>query len=124
MHPLSATQFPRLLYAGDVPIEATAGGSVLLHRLLTDYPPEQLLVVEGSHMASRPERRLPQVAYRKLRAGVRRLLHTRFAAPYSNWLACTALLRVKPLTELADLFKPDAVLTVAHGFSWVTAAEF
>ena len=37
---------PRLLYVGDVPVEASYHGSALLHRLLVNYPPDRLSVIE------------------------------------------------------------------------------
>src|SRR5207253_10669972 len=44
---------PRLVYIGDVPVESTYHGSLLLHRLLQIYPPDKLGVVEGSISVSR-----------------------------------------------------------------------
>src|SRR4051812_48302616 len=43
---LSSVMLPRLLYVGDVPVEASYHGSALLHRLLSDYPHEKLTVIE------------------------------------------------------------------------------
>ena len=54
---------PRLLYLGDVPVESSYHGSALLHRLLADYPPEQLLILETGAASSKPERRMPNVNY-------------------------------------------------------------
>ena len=54
---------PRLLYIGDVPVEASYHGSALLYRLLEDYPKERLKIVEAGVQLSRPERRLAGVAY-------------------------------------------------------------
>jgi hypothetical protein len=31
--------------------------------------------------------------------------------------------QIKQLSQLLDSFKPEAVLTVTHGFSWLTAAR-
>ena len=39
---------PRLLYVGDVPVEASYHGSALIYRLLQRYPVERLRIVEGN----------------------------------------------------------------------------
>ena len=49
---------PRLCYLGEVPIECSYHGSALLWRLFENYPPKNLLIVEGVHRSS-VERRLP-----------------------------------------------------------------
>ena len=115
---------PKLLYIGDVPIESSYHGSTLLYRLLEDYPPEKLLVVEGNVHRSQPERRLPDVRYRSLKVGRERLLRTRFHKFYSGILTRSAPTRVRRVKKLRGGFRPEAVLTVSHGYSWITAARF
>lgn len=115
---------PRLLYLGDVPVEASYHGSALLFRLLQHYPADQLLVVEGNLLRSRAERRLPAVRYESLDIGYPRLQNSRFHAWYSRWLELRSSARTRQLPALLDRFKPEAVLTVGHGFSWVTAARY
>src|SRR5205085_244086 len=114
----------RLLYLADVPVEASYHGSALIYRLLSAYPEERLRIIEGNLLRSQPQRRLPHVQYAELRQGTRRLLDTRFNRWYSTWLMKTAATRVSQLPRLLSGFKPDAVLTVTHGFSWLTAARF
>src|SRR5712692_4980500 len=124
-HPESAqVHLPRLLYVGDVPVESSCHGSVQFYRLLENYPAERLCVVEGSMSRSLPERRLPSVVYETLETGSRRLLHTRFRAWYSLWLTFRSAGWARSLSALLRDFKPEAVLTVANGYLWVTAAEF
>ncbi len=118
-----ASGLPRLLYLADVPVEASYHGSALIYRLLTEYPNDRLRVVESGLLHSQPQRRLSNVEYVELKQSHQRLLHTRFNRWYSTWLMKTAGLRVKRLRKLLGSFKPEAVLTVTHGFSWLTAAQ-
>jgi glycosyltransferase involved in cell wall biosynthesis len=114
----------RLLYLADVPVEASYHGSALIYRLLSNYSGARLRIVEGNLLRSQPQRRLPDIEYAELRQGTRRLLDTRFTRWYSTWLMKTAGARVSQLPGLLGGFKPEAVLTVTHGFSWLTAARF
>ena len=114
---------PRLLYLGDVPVESSYHGSALLYRLLQNYPRDDLLIIEGNLFVSRAERRLPGVRYTKFRVGNSRLLHTRVSTYYSSWLTFTAAARLRRVAALLNGFRPEAVLTVAHGYSWITAAR-
>ncbi len=112
---------PRLLYIGDVPVEHTVAGSTLLFRNLQTYPAEKLWICELAEV-SKPERRLPGVNYVHLPLGARRLAHTRFAGISSIWRQATTRLMVGKIIRRAEHFRPEAVLTVAHGWSWHTAA--
>jgi len=114
---------PHLLYLGDVPVEASYHGSALVFRLLEGWPAERLLVIETNLSRSLSKRRLPRVQYGEIQVGNRRLLHTRFARWYGAWLM-RAGGRVGQVKRLLDGFRPEAVLTVTHGFSWLTAARF
>lgn len=113
---------PRLLYLGDVPVEASYHGSALLFRLLQDWPADRLRIIESNLLWSEPERRLSGVQYGELWVGNRRLLHTRFARWYGAWLMRRNGMVGHAARLLAD-FCPEAVLTVTHGFSWLTAAH-
>lgn len=115
---------PRLLYLGDVPVESSYHGSALLYRLLQGYPADCLRIVEGNLFPARTDRRLPGVSHHTLRVGQSRILNTRFHDSYSRWLLMGAGRRAAKVRPLLGTFAPDAVLTVAHGFSWVTAARF
>lgn len=119
MHPRS---LPSLLYIGDVPIESTLAGATLLYRLLQDYPSNKLCIVENSILPTQPERRLHNVRYYNFSFGIKRLLHSRFHFSYTSYLILTAACRSTQLTKTVSTFQPDAILTVAHGFSWLTAA--
>ena len=117
---------PRLLYVGDVPVEASYHGSALLYRLLSDYPAGRLTIVETARQ-SEPNRRLPDVPYFHLPIAKTRWLNTRF---HRYAVVC--------YTEVADMIGPrmgetiiqsglgddfESVLTVGHGFGWQTAAS-
>lgn len=115
---------PRLVYVGDVPVESSYHGSALLYRLLQRYPPERLRIVEGNLFPARTDRRLPDVTHGALNVGRPRLLNTRFHDLYSRWLLSGARRRAANVRGLIGNFSPEAVLTVGHGYSWLTAAQF
>src|SRR5438034_187450 len=121
---MSEARLPHLLYLADVPVESTYAGMVQLYRLLQTYPPDRILVMEGDIHRSRPERRLPGVSYKTLHVGSKRLLMTRLSKWYSLWLWFGSASRAREAENLLDTFKPEAVITVAHGFLWMTAAHF
>src|SRR5437879_959968 len=84
---------PRLLYIGDLPVESSFHGSALLYRLLQDYPPGKLMIVEAGGSASLPARRLPEVPYRRFFSRGQRLQRTRFARWANGWFALRAAAR-------------------------------
>ena len=116
--------FPRLLYIGDVPVEASYHGSALLYRLLQDHPADRLRIMEAGLSRSLANRRLPGVEYAFASAGTPRLLNTRFHRWYSLWLSLRSRAHVGSVAAQLAGFTPEAVVTVAHGYSWVTAAAF
>jgi glycosyltransferase involved in cell wall biosynthesis len=116
-------RLPRLLYLADTPVEASAHGSILLYRLLQDYPPKKLRVVETNLQQSQPQRRLPGVVYRSIPLGWERLLHSRFNRFWSPWLSCVARFKVRATENVIRDFDAEAVLTVHFGCAWVTAAR-
>lgn len=122
--PSPRTLLPRLLYVGDVPVESSYHGSALLYRLLQNYPPERLRILEGSLRSSSPERRLPGVDYSSVTLGWSRPLNTRF----SRWAVLAysfrACWRVGAIGSAIHNFQPEAVLTVAHDFLWLAACRF
>lgn len=113
---------PRLLYVGDVPVEASYHGSALLHRLLGDYPADRLTIIETA-TASTPSRRLPEVNYLSHPIGKQRWLNTRFHSDAVAWFSRTATRRGPQISALLNGFACEGVLTVAHGFGWLAAAE-
>src|SRR5262249_9783258 len=116
-----ADNLPRLLYLGDVPVESSYHGSALLYRLLENFPLERLLVAEAS-APSKTERRLPHVRYTRLNLVNNGLLRSRFHRLYANWLTVRAGARATRVAGELGEFRPEAILTVAHGFGWLTAA--
>jgi len=114
---------PRLLYIGDVPVEASYHGSALLHRLLSEYPAGKLCVVETA-TPSAPARRLPGVEYLSYQIAKQRLLNTRFHPHAVAWFSRVAARTGVKISALVDGFEGESVLTVAHGFGWLAAADF
>jgi len=113
---------PRLLYVGDVPVEASYHGSALLHRLLSDYPPERLTIIETATQ-SEGARRLPQVNYISRPIGKQRWLNTRFHPYVSVWFTKAGKRFAPKISQSLNGFEFDGVLTVAHGFGWLAAAK-
>lgn len=120
---------PRLLYVGDVPVTSTIGGAALLHRLLETYPADRLRIVQGNLWSELREwgdgdrtKRLKNVNYEVLDVGSLRLLSSRTGRAYAAFLHFTASIRARKLHHSVDLFRPDAIITAVHGFSWLTAA--
>ena len=109
---------PNLIYIGDVPIERSFHGSLLLYRLLEDYPISALTVVEtGSESLS--TKRLTDVPYLSLMMRSR-WLETRFHSLVLSWSMIRAT-RSDFLTRLGKL-RFDAVMTAAHGLGWLLAS--
>jgi glycosyltransferase involved in cell wall biosynthesis len=117
-----AVTLPRLLYVGDVPIEESVGGAVLLYRLLQNYPAGKLRIIEGNLWPSKPRLRLPFVAYDGFHVGVERLLRSRVTPLYAAYLQAKSSRQAFRLDQVAKDFRAEGILTVAHGFSWGTAA--
>jgi glycosyltransferase involved in cell wall biosynthesis len=113
---------PNLLYVGDVAVESTVAGELLLHRLLSQYPEDRLTIAESNLCKSDPADRLPGVEYTTFDIGYPRLRRTRFARWYGSWLHLKARWVPSTLERLAQEVQPDAILTVWHGYSWITAS--
>ena len=116
-----SSNLPHLLYLANVPVECSYHGSALMYRLLQTYPPEKLCIVE-SLQHSLPERRLPGVRYVNIRTSIERLTRTRFAELYSSLQFLRAQTWTSKVERAISPFQPEAVLTVAHGLLWSTAA--
>ncbi len=119
---LAPKLLPRLSYVGEVPVEFSYHGSTLLARLLEEYPRGRLQVVEGINQ-SLPERRLRDVAFVQCDVPLGRLRTTRFASMASFALALGARISGGCALTAATTFRPDAILTVAHGTYWLVAAR-
>src|SRR5262249_53316315 len=102
---------PRLLYVGDVPVEASYHGSALLHRLLANYPADRLTVIETA-TASVPSRRLPRVNYLSHPLAKQRWLNTRFHPQAVALFSRAAARRGPAISVLLNGFGCDSVLTV------------
>ncbi|QIF04479.1 glycosyltransferase [Roseimicrobium sp. ORNL1] len=117
--------FPNLLYISDVPVESSYHGSALLFRLLDSYPQDQLFIMESGQDVSKAERRLPGVNYCQappLRLS--RLLTTRVHRLASLLLTAVSERRWRFIQRLTSQFNPQAILAVAHGYGWLSAAAF
>jgi glycosyltransferase involved in cell wall biosynthesis len=121
--PKPHSDLPRLLYVGDVAVVASFGGSLLLHRLLIDYPKDKLRILESDLCESATQKRLPDVVYKSFSVGNERLLRTRVNRAYSSWLVLSVSRRSRHLKHAAREFGAEAILTVCHGYSWLAAAE-
>jgi hypothetical protein len=115
---------PRLLYIGEVPVESTVHGSALLYRLLVGWPADRLRIVESTYFSS-PKTRIANVDYRFMPIRFIRILSTRFSRRYRKCLFKSALRAGKRAIRVAqaEQFRPDAILTVAHGVAWLAAAN-
>jgi glycosyltransferase involved in cell wall biosynthesis len=113
---------PRLLYVGDVPVEASYHGSALLHRLLSDYPADRLMILETA-APSDPNRRLAEVKYTSHPIGNQRWLNTRFHPYAVAWFTRAGKQAGPKISQSINGFEFEAVFTVAHGFGWLAAAE-
>ena len=118
---MTDAELPRMLYIADVSVESSEHGSALMYRALEKYPAARLRIVETG-IPSVPARRLAGVAYASMPIGRRRWLDTRLHGLYSAWLSWRAASRADRVLASLDAFEPDAVITVAHGFGWMTAA--
>jgi glycosyltransferase involved in cell wall biosynthesis len=113
---------PNILYVGDVPVEASYHGSALLYRLLSDYPPEHLTVIETA-TRSEPSRRLAGVNYISYPIANQRRLNTRFHPYMVAWYSQAGTRLAPKISQSLNGFGVEGVLTVAHGFGWLAAAS-
>jgi len=110
------------MYVGDVAVESTHHGSALLYRILESYPAERLCVIEAGGRVSRTAQRLPGVQYLELSTRAGRLCRSRISRFAESWLALRVAAYGRLLQPFADDFRPDAILSVAHGNSWLMAS--
>ncbi len=114
---------PNLLYVSDVAVESTLGGELLLYRLLRKYPSDRLTIAQSNVGRSSPEERLPNVQYERYAFANTRLLDSRLTRWYGSWLHQKAKWVPSKLKRLVDQVRPEAILTVWHDYSWLTAAR-
>jgi hypothetical protein len=114
---------PRLLVVTDVAVERTGANSLLLHRLLAEYPTERLRIVGNpAHASADLSLRLPGVAYRSFAYDIPRRIRNRLN-PFWPWMASYQIARQadRVLATAGDDFEPEAILSVAHTFLWFAA---
>ena len=118
---------PRILYAGDLPIEATSGGQLLLHRLFREYPPDRLMVIHScSHgLGKNPDKEIPGVATVRLKSPY--IPGTRFApiGHLNKWIIYLYDRYIVPgkIRRHAKAFRADIIITVMHGYFWIAASK-
>jgi glycosyltransferase involved in cell wall biosynthesis len=118
----------RILYIGDVPVESTTGGEMLLYKLLEQHEPRDLLIVQAKAFKEVYEisknATLPGVRYETFQYP--RLYGARIAFTHylnnlvSFWL--TARWKRK-ISIILKEFKPDIILSVGHNFLWHRAYQ-
>lgn len=119
----NVVELPRLLYLADVPVETSYHGSALLYRLLENYPKDKLVIVEAGPYISMSQRRISNIVYRAAPLPVARLNRTQFWAWYHAAQLRLAKSRALRFIAFAREIQAEAILTVTHGISWITAAE-
>ena len=115
-------KFPNVLVlSGEIPQTMFAGG-IVLHRLLSGYPKDRLLVIgQPPH----PDARLLDCPYRFLQTPLRRLEKTRFSC-HKKSLAAMGLIPLpsrRTITRLIGNFRPDVILCVMTGTPWLLTAQ-
>ena len=115
---------PRLLYVGDVPVEATYYGSLYLYRLLKGYPSENLLIIETKRRTSDPQLRLPKIRYETVPGSWQwggRFLQTHFTLFFwPTWKLLSTHWANACMKHLQG-FHVEAILTVHEGSIWMSA---
>jgi hypothetical protein len=115
------TELPRLLHVGEVNVEETFHGSLLLHRLLRDYDPDRLTIVETALTPSNVALRVPGAKYLHCPLVMHRFFHNRWSKHCSLLLAPLAVAERNPLRRLISTLPFDVLSTVTHGWSWLGA---
>ena len=123
---MSEKKRSKILYLSDVPAYGeNRGGTVIIHRLLKNIPPEQLLIVETDYFkpdkdynASYP---LPNVRYIKTTYPFISLRNTRFAHFYSLAMIRFGKFFFRKTDRLIKCEKIGNIITVSHGFMYFIA---
>jgi hypothetical protein len=121
-------RLPKILYFSDVCPQDSGAGSSLVYRLLKYFPKDKLLVVtppaarltSGVHLGSDVYIPMADSICSRL---LERFARSRFsrAAGSLRWVNSY---RTNSLKKLAAEFRPEAVVSVAHGYSWNTAFRY
>jgi hypothetical protein len=113
---------PRIAVISDVAVERTGAGSLLLYRLLEKYPRDRLRIFYPPAQSRGEDVRIPGAEYIALPYKFPRAIANRFD-PFAPVL-CSLLVQreARPVLESLGSFRPDCVLSVAHGYLWFTAA--
>ena len=118
------SNLPRLAVVGDVSVEFTTGGALILHRLLRGYPVDRLRVVENPAFArGDPKLRLPDVHYEGVTYRVSRFVRNRFNPAWPVAMSLWIRRRTRIVLDVLRDFGPQAILTVPHGYLWFAAAD-
>jgi glycosyltransferase involved in cell wall biosynthesis len=94
-----------------------------MYRLFEDYPKDKFYIIEAFG-ASSPDRRLDGCEYRVLNTGLSRLLWTRFGYYLSPTTTLAAPVLRHRIPKILGGFRPEALITVVHGYSWAAAAAY
>jgi hypothetical protein len=106
----------------DVNAERTYAGALVLYRLLCGYPADRLQIVSYPTPGWQgPIDRLPDVPYHPLPYRIPRLIFNRFNPFWPVVMARYIRRRTGEAMAVAEAFRPDAVLSVAHDYLWFVA---
>ncbi len=120
---LNAEELPRLAVITDVGVERSVAGSLLLYRLLADYPPDRLMAIDGGRDPKwGDERIIPGVSYHSVAYHSTRLTRSRFNPIGQLMMANIAKGATSQILDLVRPFAPDIVLTVTAKYLWFPAA--
>lgn len=111
--------FLRLAYVGDVPIEPTNGGSLLLWRLFSLWPKDRLQILEFTLSQRNTHEQLANTTTSSLPFS--RLSRSRFRKIHSDFLLGSGIKRT--IKKWITSQNPEAIISVAHGSSWMVAQD-
>jgi hypothetical protein len=116
--PTKKSVIPRFVHLAEVSPEAGLHGSALFYRLYRALPPEKILVLEPWPL-SEPQRRLPGVEYRVM--GPQPAERVRLGS-LRRWVGLGA--EREKIGEACEDFQPEALVTLAHGWKWISACQW
>lgn len=109
---------PRFVHLAEVSPEAGLHSSALFYRLYRAFPPEKILILEPWPL-SEPQRRLPGVDYRVM--GPRPPGRVRLGS-LRRWVGLGA--EREKIGKTCEDFRPEAMVTLAHGWKWIPACQW